>query len=77
MNTQSTRIGLSEHWHGGTKSGTVRDPMELAGSRHVEQSSELAVRREVCYVGVCCVVFVRLVCHPASEVTRPGQEMSV
>ncbi len=37
--------------------GTARARTGLAGRRHVKQSSELAVRREVCFVGslLCCV----------------------
>jgi hypothetical protein len=54
--------------------GTLRARMELAGRSHVERSSELAVRREVCYVGGCCVVFVRLVCHSERRQNRPGDE---
>ena len=43
----------------------------------MEQSSDLAVRREVCYVEVCCVVFVRLVCQSTRNQHRPGDERLV
>ena len=70
--TKRTHIGTV-----GTPRGYCACSLELAGRRHVKQSSELAVRREVCYVGLCFVVFVRQVCHSAQHQNRPGDERLV
>ena len=70
--TKCTHIGTV-----GTHTGIVRARMEHAGRGNVKRSSELAVRREVCYVGVCCVVCVRQVCHSARYQNRPGDERLV
>ncbi len=56
----------------GTHTGIVRARMGLAGRRHVEQSFDLAVRREV-----CCVVFVHVVCYSARHRPRRGDERLV
>jgi hypothetical protein len=71
--TKRTHIGTL----GTTHTGFYACLLQLAGRWHVEQSSELAVRREVCYVGVCCVVFVRQVRHSAQHQNRRGDERLV
>jgi hypothetical protein len=89
--TLSSRMGLSEHWHGdpnrvlcvltsgtkcthigtlGTHTGYCACLLELAGRSHMEQSCELAVRREVWHLEDCCVVFVRLVCTASDPAWR-------
>ena len=52
----SAHIGYP-HRYSCAHTGTVCARTELAGRSHVEQSSELAVRREVWHVGslLCCV----------------------
>jgi hypothetical protein len=89
--TLSSRMGLSEHWHGDHNrklreltSGTLSIHTGYCACSHGPCKKEphgAIVRagsgREVWHLEDCCLVFVRLVCHSAQHRTGRGDECLV